>query len=147
MTPIRRKNDSRESAYNCPVLDDYRDWLFKTKLAKPEAPASTPEAKPEPTRESGDRKERKRQEAEARQRLSAQRKPIEALIKRLEELMDRLNTRKSTLDTQLADAAIYADAHKETLKQALFEQAQTTKELEQMEEEWLEQQAALEALQ
>jgi len=127
-------------------LDDYRDWLFKTKLAKPEAPASPPEAKPEPTRESGDRKEQKRQEAEARQRLSARRKPFEARIKRLEELMDRLNTRKSALDAQLADAAIYADAHKEALKQALFEQAQTTKELEDLEAEWLEQQAALEAL-
>ncbi len=127
-------------------LDDYRDWLFKTKLAKTETPASTSEAKPEPTRESGDRKEQKRQEAEARQRLSAQRKPIEARIKRLEELMDRLNTRKSSLDAQLADAAIYAEAQKEALKQALFEQAQVTRELEELEAEWLERQAALEAM-
>jgi ATP-binding cassette subfamily F protein 3 len=127
-------------------LDDYRDWLFKTKLAKPEAaPADTP-AKTEPPRESGDRKEQKRLEAEARQRLSTRRKPIETRIKRLEELMDRLNTRKTSLDAQLADAAIYADARKEALKQALFEQAQVTKELDDLEAEWLEQQAALEAL-
>ncbi len=127
-------------------LDDYRDWLFKTKLAKPEAaPADTP-AKTEPPRESGDRKEQKRLEAEARQRLSTRRKPIETRIKRLEELMDRLNSRKTSLDAQLADAAIYADARKEALKQALFEQAQVTKELDDLEAEWLEQQAALEAL-
>ena len=127
-------------------LDDYRDWLFKTKLAKPEPPASTPRAKPEPARESGDRKEQKRLEAEARQRLSARRKPIESRIRRLEELMDRLNHRKSELDGLLADSAIYADGNKDVLKQALFEQAQATRELEQLEAEWLEQQDALEAL-
>jgi len=127
-------------------LDDYRDWLFRTKLAKPEPPASTPRAKPEPARESGDRKEQKRLEAEARQRLSARRKPIESRIRRLEELMDRLNHRKSELDGRLADSAIYADANKDALKQALYEQAQATRELEQLEAEWLEQQDALEAL-
>ena len=127
-------------------LDDYRDWLFKTKLAKPEPPASIPRAKPEPARESGDRKEQKRLEAEARQRLSARRKPIESRIRRLEELMDRLNHRKSELDGLLADSAIYADGNKDVLKQALFEQAQATRELEQLEAEWLEQQDALEAL-
>ncbi|MBK9325405.1 MAG: ATP-binding cassette domain-containing protein [Hydrogenophilales bacterium] len=130
-------------------LDDYRDWLFKTKLAKPDAAPAPPQTRPdtpEPARESGDRKEQKRQEAEARQRLSAQKKPIETRIKRLEELLDRLNTRKAGLDAQLADAAIYADAQKEALKQALFEQAQVTKDLEELEAEWLEQQAALEAL-
>ena len=127
-------------------LDDYRDWLFKTKLAKPEPPASIPRAKPEPARESGDRKEQKRLEAEARQRLSARRKPIESRIRRIEELMDRLNHRKSELDGLLADSAIYADGNKDVLKQALFEQAQATRELEQLEAEWLEQQDALEAL-
>jgi ATP-binding cassette subfamily F protein 3 len=127
-------------------LDDYRDWLFKTKLARPEPTAAETSVKADPVRESGDRKEQKRQEAEARQRLSTQRKPIETRIKRLEELMERLNTRKTELDGQLADAAIYADANKDTLRQALYEQAQIIKELEQLEAEWLEQQDALEAL-
>ena len=127
-------------------LDDYRDWLFKTKLAKPEARASQPPTQAETPRDNVDRKEQKRQEAEARQRLSAQRKPIEARIRRLEELMERLNTRKRGLDAQLADPAIYAEARKETLKQALFEQAQVTRELEELEAEWLEQQAALETV-
>ena len=130
-------------------LDDYRDWLFKTKLAKPEAAPAPSQARseaPEPARDSGDRKEQKRQEAEARQRLSARKKPIETRIKRLESLMERLNSRKSELEAQLTDAAIYADANKESLKQALFEQAQIIKELEQLEAEWLEQQNALEAI-
>jgi ATP-binding cassette subfamily F protein 3 len=127
-------------------LDDYRDWLFKTKLAKPEAAVAGAPIQAEPPRDSVDRKEQKRLEAEARQRLSARKKPIETRIKRLEELMDRLNTRKSALEAQLNDSALYAEANKAALKQALFDQAQVGKELEQLEAEWLEQQDALEAL-
>src|SRR5581483_9854125 len=57
-------------------LDDYRDWLFKTKLAaKGEEPVALPTAnaakKEEPGAPTVDRREQKRQEAEERQRLSA----------------------------------------------------------------------------
>jgi len=135
-------------------LDDYRDWLFKTKLGQASTriqPAESQEIERDKERETpreslADRKEQKRQEAEARQRLSAQRKPIETRIKRLEELMDRLNTRKAELETRLADPTVYAETNKDALKQSLFEQAQVVKDLEQMEAEWLEQQAALDAL-
>jgi ATP-binding cassette subfamily F protein 3 len=125
-------------------LDDYRDWLFKTKLgqAKPALPSSQAAPAPPPV----DRREQKRQEAEARQRLSAQRKPIETRIRRLEELMDRHNARKAELEGRLAEPDIYADARKDELKQLLFEQATLNKELEQLEGEWMEQQEALEAV-
>jgi ATP-binding cassette subfamily F protein 3 len=142
-------------------LDDYRDWLFKTKLAiakpakpgKPDKPAKaeaepvpkTPAA-PETVLSTAERKEQKRQEAEARQRASAQKKPIETRIKRLEEKMAKANARKADLDAQLADPAIYAEDNKEAVKAHLFEQATLAKELEQLEGEWLEQQAELEAL-
>jgi len=136
-------------------LDDYRDWLFKTKLAiakpakpgKVEAePAAPIQAAPEPVLSTAERKEQKRQEAESRQRLSAQKKPIETRIKRLEEKMAKANARKTDLDAQLADPAIYAEDKKEAVKAHLFEQATLAKELEQLEGEWLEQQAELEAL-
>jgi ATP-binding cassette subfamily F protein 3 len=124
-------------------LDDYRDWLFRTKLgaAKPAKPETPAQAVP-----PVDRKEQKRQEAEARQRLSAQRKPIETRIRRLEELMDRHNARKAELDRLLGDADIYAETRKDELKQLLFEQAKLVKELEEIEGEWMTQQEALEAL-
>jgi len=121
-------------------LDDYRDWLFKTKLGRPVAQESTVASPPT------DRKELKRQEAEARQRLSTQRKPIETRIKRLEEQMERRNTRKAELETLLTDPEIYAESRKDTLKAHLFEQATLVKELEQLEVEWLEQQEALEGI-
>ncbi|HRH81569.1 MAG TPA: ATP-binding cassette domain-containing protein [Thiobacillaceae bacterium] len=133
-------------------LDDYRDWLFKTKLGKPADPVARMEQSEirEPTAESprgaADRKEQKRQEAEARQRQSAQRKPIEGRIKRLEELMARLNARKTELETLLADPDIYAEARKPEMMQLHREQAELLQALEQLEGEWLEQQEALEAI-
>ena len=126
-------------------LDDYRDWLFKTKLARPDP--VTPAASVERNDPQVDRKEQKRLEAEARQRLSSQKKPIEARIKRLEQQMERGNARKSELDAQLADPALYAEGRKEEVKALLFEQAALARELEQLEGEWLEQQEALEAVQ
>ncbi|MDP2833685.1 MAG: ATP-binding cassette domain-containing protein [Pseudomonadota bacterium] len=121
-------------------LDDYRDWLFKTKLGKPvaqESAAATPAV---------DRKEQKRQEAEARQRLSTQKKPVETRIKRLEEQMERRNKRRAELETLLTDPALYVESRKEDLKARLFEQATLVKELEQLEVEWLEQQEVLEGI-
>ncbi len=129
-------------------LEDYRDWLFKTKLAPAEEASPLPEAKkpavtapPAPAR-----REQKRREAEVRQRQSAARKPIESRIKRLEEKMAKLNTQKSAIDAQLADPASYGEARKEALKTLILDQAYVARELAQLEAEWLEQQRRLEHL-
>ncbi|WP_136417350.1 ATP-binding cassette domain-containing protein [Herbaspirillum sp. ST 5-3] len=132
-------------------LDDYRDWLFKTKLGKAEAtPSPLPQnsaAPSVPASESReDRQERRRIEAEERQRLSSVKKPIESRIKRLDEQMAKLNARKAAVDGKLADPAIYDDANKEQLKALILDQAYLAKELEQLETEWLEQHEALEQL-
>ena len=133
-------------------LDDYRDWLFKTKLGKADTPAlpnpdaSGKAAAPAASESREDRQERRRLEAEERQRLSALKKPIEARIKRLDEQMAKLNARKAQVDARLADPAIYDDANKEELKALILDQAYLAKELEQLETEWLEQQEALEQL-
>ncbi|HEX7635538.1 MAG TPA: ATP-binding cassette domain-containing protein, partial [Noviherbaspirillum sp.] len=131
-------------------LDDYRDWLFKTKLAKPDASpvtaANSIEKPPAVSESREDRQERRRQEAEERQRLSVLRKPIESRIKRLDEQMSKLNSRKSEVDARLADPAIYDDVNKEELKTLILDQAYLAKELEQLETEWLEQQEALERI-
>ena len=143
-------------------LDDYRNWLLQTKLGKgtdalpmPTLPTqTTPKAAPAvatvaPTAPIAaiDRREQKRQEAEQRQRLSAQRKPIEARIKRLEEQIAKQNTKKANVDTQLADPAIYEPENKERLKTLLSDQAYCTRELAQLEDEWLIQQSELEVIQ
>ncbi|MFS2113359.1 MULTISPECIES: ATP-binding cassette domain-containing protein [Herbaspirillum] len=135
-------------------LDDYKDWLFKTKLAARNDAAA---AAPLPTASqvvdaassasNVDRKEQKRLEAEQRQKMSALKKPIETRIKRLDEQIAKLNARKADIDARLGSADIYDAANKEELKTLITDQAYCSKELEQLENEWLEQQEALEQLQ
>jgi len=126
-------------------LEDYRDWLFKTKLAPTEEVVPLPEArKPAVTAPPADRREQKRREAEERQRQSAARKPIESRIKRLEEKMAKLNAQKAEIDARLADPASYGETRKEALKALIVDQAYVARELAQLEAEWLEQQRKLE---
>ncbi len=144
-------------------LDDYRDWLFKTKLAAKnsateaaQAAAAKPKAEPKVERKvaepvataapAGDRREQKRLDAGERQRLAGLKKPIESRIKRLEEQIAKCNEKKSAIDARLAASDIYDAANKEELKKLIADQAYCTKELEQLEEDWLGQQEALEQL-
>ncbi|MEA5097271.1 MAG: ATP-binding cassette domain-containing protein [Burkholderiaceae bacterium] len=132
-------------------LDDYRDWLYQTKKmgADPEFSAGKPSAaavSPPQAATAPDRREQKRLEAEQRQRLSALKKPLEARIKRLEEQIARHNAQKAGIDAQLAEQAIYEQANKEKLKALLTDQAYCTKELAQLEDEWLAKQSELEAI-
>ncbi len=125
-------------------LEDYRDWLFKTKLAdktQGTVPLPAPQAAVTPAL---DRREQKRAEAEQRQRLAALKKPIEARIKRLEEQMAKCEAKKADIDARLSAPDIYDSARKEELKTLLADQAYLAKELGQLETEWLEQQEALE---
>jgi len=141
-------------------LDDYKDWLFQTKLGKgtdvlPAAgkdnktdyPVQSPVAPPKPVVAAPPAsKEQKRKEAEDRQRLSAQRKPIEQKIKKLDEQMAKLTAKKTDVDAQLGEESIYDAANKAKLKQLLAEQTSITKELGDLEMEWLDLNEQLEAL-
>jgi ATP-binding cassette subfamily F protein 3 len=105
-------------------LDDYRDWLFKTKLApkekeKPVAAKEKPKPKPRPAKSS-------------------------ARLKRLEELMARLSAQKAEQDAKLADPAIYVPAQAAALTTLTADRAYTAQELAKLEQEWLELQETLE---
>jgi len=123
-------------------LDDYRDWLFKTKLANREAQASAQKEASGTT----DRREQKRMDAQDRQRLSALKKPIESRIRKLEQQIAAATEKKAGLDARLADSSIYEAGKKDELKALLAEQAACAQSLEQLEMEWLEQQEALETI-
>ncbi|GAC1571305.1 MAG: hypothetical protein NVS3B3_24900 [Aquirhabdus sp.] len=140
-------------------LDDYKDWLFKTKLAAKNSAtdAALPKAGSKvkiasavapaaAVVDTADRREQKRAEAEARQKLAAQKKPIESRIKRLDEQIAKRSAQKHTVDTRLADPEIYDKDKKKELATLLADQAFYAKELTQLEAEWLEQQEALEQL-
>ncbi|MDN2694793.1 MULTISPECIES: ATP-binding cassette domain-containing protein [Janthinobacterium] len=138
-------------------LDDYKDWLFKTKLGKgtdvlPAAgkanktdfpvvsPVAVAAAAPAaPVRD-------KRQEAEDRQKAAALRKPIENKIKRQEEQIAKRNAQKAETEAKLGEPTIYDAANKAKLKQLLADQTFFTKDLAQLEAEWLDLQDQLEKL-
>jgi len=109
-------------------LEDYRDWLLGSKAAKPAEKAPAPAARrkmPPPS--------------------SSERRSLEARLKRLEDMIARLNAQKASVEARLADPAIYQDTSKAALQAALLDQAYVGKELVQLESEWLEKQAALES--
>ena len=137
-------------------LDDYKDWLFKTKLGKgtdvlPAAgkanktdfPVVSPvAAAPAPAAPVRD----KRKEAEERQKTAALRKPIENKIKRQEEQIAKRNAQKAETEAKLGEPTIYDAANKAKLKQLLADQTFFTKDLAQLEAEWLDLQDQLEKL-
>ncbi len=127
-------------------LDDYRDWLFRTRLARPDDTDTAARAPVDAVNGEVDRKRQKRQEAAERQRLSALRKPIETRLRRIEELMARHGARKAELEALLTDPAMYGEADRTALKACLHEQATLARTLERLEEEWLAEQEALEKL-
>jgi ATP-binding cassette subfamily F protein 3 len=141
-------------------LDDYKDWLFKTKLGKgttvlPAAgidnkidfPVASPVAPPAAANEPVvDKKDLKRQEAEQRQRVTALKKPIEQKIKTLEVQIAKRNAQKAEADAKLGEPSAYDAANKAKLKQMLADQTFFTKDLAQLETEWLGLQEQLEAV-
>jgi ATP-binding cassette subfamily F protein 3 len=127
-------------------LDDYRDWLFRTRLAPAKEASSSSVSNQETAAAPVDRREQKRLEAGERQRLSALKKPIETRIRKLEEQMAKLQAKKADIDAKLADPQIYEAANKDALKTLIADQGVCGRELEQVEMEWLEQQEALEQI-
>ncbi len=147
-------------------LDDYRQWLAQRGAVGRGTTASTPApadadasersarpagvAAPGATDDAGnplDRKVQRRLEAEARQRVAAERKPLEKQLARVEAEMARLEARRDELDAKVADPTLYDDARRDERITVLAEHGEVQKRLGDIELEWLELQESLEALQ
>ncbi|MBV2182620.1 MAG: ATP-binding cassette domain-containing protein [Castellaniella sp.] len=120
-------------------LEDYRDWLQQRQTRQNQAArvATAPEK---------DRKAQRREQAQVRQQLSAQRKPLETRLKKVEDAMAKAQARLTTLNALIADPAFYTDAHKDDRPALLAEHGELSKTLQTAEEEWLDIQTELEAL-
>ena len=88
------------------------------------------------------RKELRQLEAQKRKILQ----PIKNKIKTIESKMEHLTNQKQQIDTQLSDSDIYSAANKDKLKDYLFEQGSVNKQLEELEEQWLELNEEMEQL-
>lgn len=114
-------------------LEDYAEWLAKSEAAAaPEKP---------PAAESADaKKQRKRDEAERRNRLT----PLRNRIAQAEAKLDRLNKERAEIEAKLAAPDIYAPEHKGRLTELLATQRQKGAEIAQVEGEWMSAADALE---
>jgi ATP-binding cassette subfamily F protein 3 len=118
-------------------LDDYTRHLQASAAEPAIAPAGT----------AAGRKAQRRLDAQARGRLSARRKPLEAELRVLEGEVTRLAAERDRLEKLIASPDIYADSRKEDLKRCLLERARVSAQLTRVEERWLELSEELEALQ
>jgi ATP-binding cassette subfamily F protein 3 len=116
-------------------LEDYRGWLAGRRQTEV-APERTVEA-------PVDRKRQRRLEAEARNQLSARRRPIEQRVQGLEAEMAQLSAEKAKLETLLADPNLYAERDRERVKVCLLEQGRISARLEALEAAWLDLQQQL----
>lgn len=89
------------------------------------------------------RRERRRREAEQRQRLQ----PLRKRLQDMETRMAQLNGRRQEIEHWLAQPDVYEAQHRESLQQHLREQGRLSQELEQLEQQWLELGEQLEAIQ
>ncbi|WP_420405073.1 ATP-binding cassette domain-containing protein [Nisaea sp.] len=114
-------------------LDGYRDWLRQEERA-----ARSGNAVEEPEKKN-DRKQARQESAERRRQTADIRKKIREAEKKLE----RLSERKAKLEERLADPKIY-EGPTADLKQMILKKESVDREIESVEAEWLEAEAALE---
>ena len=127
-------NDGQVNPFNGD-LSDYQKWLNENRWGAAEK--SSKETK---QNSAVSRKEQKRIEAELRKKKA----PISNRIKKIDQLMVKLQEEQSDLENQLADTALYSDDNKSKLTQTVDRSNQVKMELETLEEEWLELQEQLE---
>ncbi|KAF1029714.1 MAG: putative ABC transporter ATP-binding protein YheS [Burkholderia plantarii] len=124
-------------------LDDYRDWLLQHAAEQRAAARGDADAAGSA---APNRRDLKRQEAEARQRLSHLKKPLTTKLAKLEKEMDTLNAEKARLDGFVADPASYEAERKSELTETIRKLGDVNARLEALELDWLDLQEQLEQI-
>ena len=115
-------------------LEEYRAWLSERRARQTQVADVVDKADSAQVR-----KDRKRTEAEQRQREQ----PLRRKIKELEGRLESLTQRRAEIDAQLAGSDLYASTSKDKLKELLRDQARVKSEIAEVEEAWLEASEAL----
>jgi ATP-binding cassette, subfamily F, member 3 len=111
-------------------LEDYARW-FMTSAAPAQEQDTAPQPGPEQTNEQ--KKQRKRLEAERRNRLS----PLRAEVARCEVRIAELERRRQEIEAALATPDIYGEHAKQRLQELLKAQTQLRRDLQAGEEAWV----------
>jgi ATP-binding cassette, subfamily F, member 3 len=109
-------------------LDDYANWFATSADAKSNAQLATSLPPAE------ERKQRKREEAEKRARLS----PLRADVAKYEKSIQQLETERTGIDTQLMAPELYADGGSAQARQLMQRRAEINSRLERAEAAWLD---------
>jgi len=128
-------------------LDDYSRWVAEQNRERERrelaaAGSVGTSGRATNTESAAERKERKRLQAEQRQRLA----PLRAQLKAQEAAMERLGRRRAEIEAALAQPAIYGEEQKDRLRSLLAEQADVAARLAEAEDRWLGLSTELEAL-
>ena len=107
-------------------LEDYARWFLTSA-----APAQQAEVATKPGAE--DKKQRKREEAERRNRLS----PLRVEVARCEARIAELERHRQDIETQLATPDIYGEQAKQRLQELLKAQMQLRRDLHASEDAWI----------
>ncbi len=121
-----------EFAYS---LEDYPKWLAEHARGSIRSVASSTGAS-----RAVDKKEKKRREAEWRQKLQPLRKKIAAT----ETQLQQLQARRQALESRLSEADLYSEENKQQLKQLLLEKADVDRQHEAVEIDWMDASEQLE---
>jgi ATP-binding cassette, subfamily F, member 3 len=106
-------------------LEDYARWFLTSAAAEQAAVETKPLAE--------QKKQRKREEAERRNRLS----PLRAEVARCEARIAELERRREEIEAQLASPDIYSEQARRQLQELLKAQTQLRRDLNASEEAWL----------
>ncbi|MFN5447383.1 MAG: ATP-binding cassette domain-containing protein, partial [bacterium] len=127
-------------------LDDYRDWMLKTKLAAQNAARLTPVPVVVETTKI-ERGEQKKMGAQERQRIASLKKPLAVKLAKLENEISVLTKKQEEIESNLTDETIYDASRKDDLKKLLDAQVRNKQLLEKIESEWLKLTDELDQLQ
>jgi ATP-binding cassette subfamily F protein 3 len=119
-------------------LDDYAKWFQTREAAETGAEEETTAV----ALSAEQKKQRKREEAERRNRLS----PLKADIAKLEKQLAKLEQERATVESALAEPDIYSPASKQKLQDLLQKQTQLKRDISNVETEWLAASEKLESV-
>jgi len=122
-------------------LDAYRQWLLQPREQVENDNALDSQLKNAQIEKGVSKKEQRQQQAEIRRQLQ----PLKNKLKKLEQVMDELNSKQQNIEKDLADSSIYDVENKQQLNDLLQQQAEISRLLSDNEEQWLEVSEQLDA--
>jgi ATP-binding cassette subfamily F protein 3 len=120
-------------------LDDYKEWA---KQYRGRASGGTAQENAQAAAVS--RKDERRAEAEARQRLATARKPFEKKLASIEAQLEPLSAESRETEAWLALPEAYEESNRDRLQATLRRRGELAERIATLEEDWLWNQAAME---